>query len=207
MSIDYGTPESREGTFRRNKTFDEGIKTLHTTDCQLITDWGRKTVLGALSAVMRNMFSVDGNFDDKGFLALGFAGHQPDLASVSQSFRKAIFPGSQCQRLECSHTIDYGTPESREGTFLNKINEWYLSDGWYSDGAEFSLDYYNSFVIHPMYVRKAIFPGSQCQRLECSHTIDYGTPESREGTFRRNKTFDEGIRIWPTIILIMVAYI
>ena len=35
---------------------------------------------------------------------------------------------------------------------LNKINEWYLSDGWYSDGAEFSLDYYNSFVIHPMYV-------------------------------------------------------
>ena len=37
-------------------------------------------------------------------------------------------------------------------TGLNKINEWYLSDGWYSDGAEFSLDYYNSFVIHPMYV-------------------------------------------------------
>ncbi len=30
---------------------------------------------------MRNMFSVDGNFDDKGFLALGFAGHQPDLAN------------------------------------------------------------------------------------------------------------------------------
>ena len=46
-TIDYGTPESREGTFRRNKTFDEGIKTLHTTDCQLITDWGRKTVLAA----------------------------------------------------------------------------------------------------------------------------------------------------------------
>ena len=37
-------------------------------------------------------------------------------------------------------------------TGLNKINEWYLSDGWYSDGAEFSLDYYNYFVIHPMYV-------------------------------------------------------
>ena len=37
-------------------------------------------------------------------------------------------------------------------TGLNKIYEWYLSDGWYSDGAEFSLDYYNSFVIHPMYV-------------------------------------------------------
>ena len=38
-------------------------------------------VRSALSAVMRNMFSVDGNFDDKGFLALGFAGHQLDLAN------------------------------------------------------------------------------------------------------------------------------
>lgn len=35
---------------------------------------------------------------------------------------------------------------------INKINEWYLSDGWYSDGPEFALDYYNSYVIHPMYV-------------------------------------------------------
>jgi hypothetical protein len=26
------------------------------------------------------MFSVDGNFNEKGFLQLGFAGHQPDLA-------------------------------------------------------------------------------------------------------------------------------
>lgn len=35
---------------------------------------------------------------------------------------------------------------------VNKINEWYLSDGWYSDGPEFALDYYNSYVIHPMYI-------------------------------------------------------
>ncbi|MCL2692406.1 MAG: DUF2264 domain-containing protein [Rikenellaceae bacterium] len=33
---------------------------------------------------------------------------------------------------------------------VRKIGEWYLSDGWYSDGSEFALDYYNSFVIHPM---------------------------------------------------------
>lgn len=37
-------------------------------------------------------------------------------------------------------------------TSLQKINEWYLGDGWYSDGPEFSLDYYNSYVMHPMYV-------------------------------------------------------
>lgn len=35
---------------------------------------------------------------------------------------------------------------------LKKMEEWYLSDGWYSDGPEMSLDYYNAFVIHPMYV-------------------------------------------------------
>ncbi len=35
---------------------------------------------------------------------------------------------------------------------IRKINEWYLGDGWYSDGPEFSFDYYNSFVIQPMLV-------------------------------------------------------
>lgn len=35
---------------------------------------------------------------------------------------------------------------------IRKMDEWYLSDGWYSDGAEFSLDYYNSYVMHPMLV-------------------------------------------------------
>lgn len=34
----------------------------------------------------------------------------------------------------------------------NKMQEWYVGDGWYSDGAKFSMDYYNSFVIHPMMV-------------------------------------------------------
>lgn len=35
---------------------------------------------------------------------------------------------------------------------LNKVDEWYVGDGWYSDGERFAFDYYNSFVIHPMYV-------------------------------------------------------
>lgn len=35
---------------------------------------------------------------------------------------------------------------------IRKINEWYKGDGWYSDGEKFSMDYYNSFVIHPMLV-------------------------------------------------------
>ncbi|RYF85804.1 MAG: DUF2264 domain-containing protein, partial [Chitinophagaceae bacterium] len=35
---------------------------------------------------------------------------------------------------------------------IRKINEWYVGDGWYSDGPRFSMDYYNSFVIQPMLV-------------------------------------------------------
>jgi hypothetical protein len=35
---------------------------------------------------------------------------------------------------------------------VKKIDEWYVGDGWYSDGESFSLDYYNSFVISPMLV-------------------------------------------------------
>lgn len=34
----------------------------------------------------------------------------------------------------------------------NKLKEWYVGDGWYSDGAKFSMDYYNDYVIHPMLV-------------------------------------------------------
>ena len=35
---------------------------------------------------------------------------------------------------------------------LRKVDEWYVGDGWYSDGEDFAFDYYNSFVIHPRYV-------------------------------------------------------
>jgi hypothetical protein len=33
---------------------------------------------------------------------------------------------------------------------MRKMNEWYVGDGWYSDGPDFHFDYYNGFVIHPM---------------------------------------------------------
>lgn len=34
---------------------------------------------------------------------------------------------------------------------MNKVEEWYVGDGWYSDGPSFAFDYYNSYVIQPMY--------------------------------------------------------
>ena len=35
---------------------------------------------------------------------------------------------------------------------LEKHQQWYKEDGWYGDGPELHLDYYNSFVIQPMMV-------------------------------------------------------
>ena len=34
----------------------------------------------------------------------------------------------------------------------NKMNQWYIGDGWDSDGPIFAMKYYNSFDIHPMFI-------------------------------------------------------
>lgn len=33
---------------------------------------------------------------------------------------------------------------------LMRFKQWYKGDGWYGDGANLHMDYYNSYVIHPM---------------------------------------------------------
>ena len=42
--------------------------------------------------------------------------------------------------------------EYRINSAIRKTEEWYIGDGWYSDGPEFAFDYYNSYVFHPMYL-------------------------------------------------------
>ena len=42
--------------------------------------------------------------------------------------------------------------EFRVNTACRKVEEWYVGDGWYSDGSEFAFDYYSSYVFHPMYL-------------------------------------------------------
>lgn len=37
--------------------------------------------------------------------------------------------------------VDYG---------IRQLEQWYVGDGMYADGPHFAMDYYNSFVIHPM---------------------------------------------------------
>lgn len=62
----------------------------------------------------------------------------------------------------------------------NKINEWYLSDGWYSDGSEFALDYYNAYVIHPMYI----------EMLEVLNKHHFWTPISTKLAIKRMQRFN-----------------
>ena len=62
----------------------------------------------------------------------------------------------------------------------NKLNEWYLSDGWYSDGPEMALDYYNSYVIHPMYV----------EVLTTCNAHNFWTPISTELAVKRMQRFN-----------------
>lgn len=40
----------------------------------------------------------------------------------------------------------------RINSAIRKMEEWYVGDGWYSDGQDFAFDYYNSYVLHPMYL-------------------------------------------------------
>jgi len=41
---------------------------------------------------------------------------------------------------------------SRIFNAVRQFKQWYVGDGWYSDGDLFATDYYNSYVIHPMLV-------------------------------------------------------
>jgi hypothetical protein len=34
--------------------------------------------------------------------------------------------------------------------YFKKVDSWYYGDGWYGDGPDFKMDYYNSLVIYPM---------------------------------------------------------
>lgn len=59
------------------------------------------------------------------------------FAAINETF--LLYVGEQADRLR----IDFA---------IRKMQEWYVGDGWYSDGPLFSMDYYNSFVIQPMLV-------------------------------------------------------
>jgi hypothetical protein len=79
---------------------------------------------------------------------------------------------------------------------VRQHQQWYKGDGMYGDGPSLHMDYYNSFVIHPMLLDVLRVTGSRprsgsrSRRRPCSGLV--GTPRSRsdssppKGAFRRS---------------------
>lgn len=64
---------------------------------------------------------------------------------------------------------------------IRKVNEWYLGDGWYADGPEYSLDYYNGYVMHPMLV----------EIIETMQKNKIGSPVSLDLALRRMQRYNQ----------------
>ena len=60
------------------------------------------------------------------------------FASMTETFLFSV--GVEPERQKIDHAIE------------KFDKDWYVGDGWYSDGARFSFDYYNGYVIHCMLV-------------------------------------------------------
>lgn len=54
----------------------------------------------------------------------------------------------------------------------DRFAQWYKGDGWYGDGADFHLDYYNSFVIHPMMVEVLAVMKSMAWKRAISYDLE-----------------------------------
>ena len=90
---------------------------------------------------------------------------------------------------------------------VRQIEEWYVGDGWYADGEHFAFDYYNSYVIQPMYVqvldellkrRKIVRPATQeiaRKRMQRFGIIleRFISPEGTFPVFGRSMTYRLGV--------------
>ncbi|MDR2466334.1 MAG: DUF2264 domain-containing protein [Prevotellaceae bacterium] len=90
---------------------------------------------------------------------------------------------------------------------IRKTEEWYVGDGWYSDGEHFAFDYYNSYVVQPMYVqvleelvkrRKIVRPATEetaRKRMQRFGVIleRFISPEGSFPVFGRSMTYRLGV--------------
>ena len=62
----------------------------------------------------------------------------------------------------------------RVNSACRKMEEWYVGDGWYSDGPAFAFDYYSSYVFHPMYLEtlKSMIDAKANTRLDYQRYYD-----------------------------------
>ncbi len=112
---------------------------------------------------------------------------------------RAIQPGQNnwllfSAMVECT-LMEYGQEYDarRLTSVIEAFTAWYKGDGWYGDGDTFHLDYYNSYVIHPMLMqvldimKKHKLNDSGLRELELARYARYAQQQemliSPEGTF------------------------
>lgn len=72
------------------------------------------------------------------------------LRRINPSYSNWLLFSSTVESFLMKAGADYD--KYRISSALRKIEEWYVGDGFYSDGPHFAFDYYNSYVIQPMYL-------------------------------------------------------
>jgi hypothetical protein len=92
-----------------------------------------------------------------------------------------------------SFLLEVGEPvdTNRIDHAIDKINEWYVGDGWYSDGEKFHFDYYNGYVIQPMLVEVLRVNVAHGRRTTKEFELAYKRMQ-RHGSFQERFISPEG---------------
>lgn len=81
---------------------------------------------------------------------------------------------------------------------LAKVEEWYIGDGIYSDGPSFAFDYYNSYVIQPMYTE--CLEMIAAKRPNDTYLIFSKTNEKTRGAKNRLQEVRKRMQKWAVIL-------
>ena len=87
-------------------------------------------IRSALTKVMSNMFNIKGNFNKKGFLTLGFIGHQHNVANVYSNNGSAY--------IISVFFLTLGLPKNHP-FWIEPPQPWTSQNAW--NGKEFPIDY------------------------------------------------------------------
>ena len=86
---------------------------------------------------------------------------------------------------------------------LAKVEEWYIGDGIYSDGPSFAFDYYNSYVIQPMYTE--CLEMIAAKRPNDTYLIFSKTNEKTRGARNRLQEVRKRMQKWAVILERLVS--
>lgn len=131
------SPEGTFPVFGRSITYRAGalqvlsMASLHEV---LPADISQAQVRSALTAVLKNLFSIEGNFNESGFLQLGFAGHQPEIADSYTNNGSLYLTSVGLLHLGLPANHDFWTSEAQDWTSKKAWSgQPFKRDGAYRD--------------------------------------------------------------------------